>query len=370
MDEDAPPPPFAYVCDTEGFYQHYGECWLDAFTMIFMFADGIKEITQPAIYNTPIESLNFANLYRVDPRAIAQIRRFVTALRERFGRHYWNQVIRRHADLPRELAKRGRGEDSYRMAVSGKCIRNVNAEKERIVTQANYAARGVFGGNAKDIMEISQVLIALYEMEELPWKYEARMISPLMPSKYLQTWQFSAPTPHTVAYWIGAEPDPSDMAHAIAFYTCGGNEYIYENNLGPLPFPWTQLFRWVNEHKEEELLIGFIDTSHLPMDCVDLIYEWYPIVYKIINDGATLKYGTFCLDGTLRMGEIPYNPAKLYKITDMVRFTSAVDVKYLEPPPAKTSQHYPRIIKRAVGGTRQRKREKQRKQSKRRTRKH
>ncbi len=34
------------ICNSEGFYQHYGECWSDTFQMLMLYTDGIKEFTQ------------------------------------------------------------------------------------------------------------------------------------------------------------------------------------------------------------------------------------------------------------------------------------------------------------------------------------
>lgn len=39
------------LCDSEGFYQHYGECGFDTLQFILFFTDGIKEIIQKKIYN-------------------------------------------------------------------------------------------------------------------------------------------------------------------------------------------------------------------------------------------------------------------------------------------------------------------------------
>jgi hypothetical protein len=41
-------------CDSTGFFQHYGECWNDSLQMILLYTDGIKELTQPILFNTEI----------------------------------------------------------------------------------------------------------------------------------------------------------------------------------------------------------------------------------------------------------------------------------------------------------------------------
>lgn len=40
------------ICVTLGFEQHFGECWNDSLSMLLLFADGYKEITQPLLIDT------------------------------------------------------------------------------------------------------------------------------------------------------------------------------------------------------------------------------------------------------------------------------------------------------------------------------
>lgn len=39
------------ICDPIGFRNHEGECWNDAIQEIFLFSDGLKELTQPLLYS-------------------------------------------------------------------------------------------------------------------------------------------------------------------------------------------------------------------------------------------------------------------------------------------------------------------------------
>jgi hypothetical protein len=134
------------VCDSEGFYQHLGECWNDTIQMIFLFSDGIKEIIQPALldpnFDSKVESIindeknklvftfktdlsnlkttktmkNFANPFglanslnseildnKVSERKKAIIEYF-KVLKRRFMRHYMNEHIRRHSLCDEETA--------------------------------------------------------------------------------------------------------------------------------------------------------------------------------------------------------------------------------------------------------------------------
>ena len=46
------------ICDSEGFYQHEGECWNDAIQMMLLFSDGLKEVVQEKLANNEID-INF-----------------------------------------------------------------------------------------------------------------------------------------------------------------------------------------------------------------------------------------------------------------------------------------------------------------------
>ena len=123
-------------CDSEGFYQHLGECWNDSIQMIFLFSDGIKEIVQPALldpnfdskvesiindernklyflFKSDLKDLNTTNLgavnnpfannstkeilaSKVSERKNAIIEYF-KVLKKRFMRHYTNESLRRES---------------------------------------------------------------------------------------------------------------------------------------------------------------------------------------------------------------------------------------------------------------------------------
>ena len=126
-------------CDSEGFYQHLGECWNDSIQMIFLFSDGIKEIVQPALldpnFDSKLESIinnernklfflfesDLKGLKTTNIRAVNNSEKEILAskarerknaiieyfkvLKKRFMRHYNNEAIRRESVCDTESSK-------------------------------------------------------------------------------------------------------------------------------------------------------------------------------------------------------------------------------------------------------------------------
>ena len=131
-------------CDSEGFYQHLGECWNDTIQMIFLFSDGLKEIVQPALldpnFDSKVESIiNHADnkdlfLFKSDLKGLkttnlgavnnpfannstkeilaSKVRErknaiigYFKVLKKRFMRHYTNEHLRRDSLCDTESAK-------------------------------------------------------------------------------------------------------------------------------------------------------------------------------------------------------------------------------------------------------------------------
>jgi hypothetical protein len=82
------------VCSTEGSYQHHGECWNDAAHMLFLYADGLKEYTQPALLTGDLtEMARKLNNGTADGALRAkQMRVYLEATQSRFARQVLNQV--------------------------------------------------------------------------------------------------------------------------------------------------------------------------------------------------------------------------------------------------------------------------------------
>ncbi len=87
------------ICDFIGFSQHKGECWNDTLQEIFLFADGLKEVTQSLIYNldTRYDVLSKLVSSRLYPESelnteklntVNKLVKYITLMKVRFVTHY------------------------------------------------------------------------------------------------------------------------------------------------------------------------------------------------------------------------------------------------------------------------------------------
>ncbi len=358
--------PFAYVCDTEGFYQHFGECWSDAFAMILLFADGIKEKTQPMIYNTPIEALDFTELQRdVSGNTLSYIKIYLTNLRNRFIRHYWNQTIRRFkGSLPPEEARRGAGRQACAMSAMGSRIleplrRNYTA-KNSIKSVENYEKKVIlYSGTSEDLSSIMYVLSNVYDLFIRGRGISYNNIQPTDGRALLSPKQLVSFGPLAKAFWLLIHSSVGE-GHAVSFYTCGGNDYVFDNNYGPITFPWRSLFNYMKTNPEQHLRMGFINTSYL--ECIRIDYDTFPVLYTPVVDPKTgvrkLRIGVLCQGGAPQIITIDYEPGILWWVSEMMVFDSDIPNEYREAPPSTAL--FPRLKLKGAG----------RHQSKRRTRKY
>lgn len=66
------------ICDPIGFKQHEGECANDAFQQMILFADELKEITQPYMFDNTI----------VDKIDDTELKKYIKFMQKRFVEHY------------------------------------------------------------------------------------------------------------------------------------------------------------------------------------------------------------------------------------------------------------------------------------------
>ncbi len=86
------------LCDSLGFFQHYGECWNDAVQMAVLYTDGLKELTQPFFYFPTItrEYIESIPQFKYESDIIIDLALvYLNSLQRRFRRHYNLEVQRR-----------------------------------------------------------------------------------------------------------------------------------------------------------------------------------------------------------------------------------------------------------------------------------
>jgi hypothetical protein len=86
--------------------------------------------------------------------------------------------------------------------------------------------------------------------------------------------------------------DSNRGAHAAAFYTCGGVDYFYEDNNGPIPFPWKHFMRYLSNTFESGyepvVYLGFYEGAS-PIG--KIVYTLYPHI-RIKKTTVTFHHET------------------------------------------------------------------------------
>lgn len=88
------------ICDEQGFSQHKGECWNDTLQEVFLFSDGLKDITQPLLYNLDTSTNNLTTLVtsklftednilnEKEQNTVNKLVKYIRLMRVRFVNHY------------------------------------------------------------------------------------------------------------------------------------------------------------------------------------------------------------------------------------------------------------------------------------------
>jgi len=352
-------------CDSEGFYQHLGECWNDSIQMIFLFSDGLKEIVQPALldpnFDSKMESiinndrnklfflfesdlvgLNTTNLgainnpfeknsskavlaSKVRERKNAIIEYF-KVLKKRFMRHYNNEAIRREScDLKSDKEhsvfqrmseiSRAAGQDAIAAAALGhKNTEGVNRshinveELKKKSKEKNEAKQYNPGGNIYDEFYLFNlyklVFFSNYQFNR-NWFHKNNNLD-----KSLKLSEISNDliTNSKAVYIVSLINN--EQGHATAFYTCGGSEIYYDDNSGIYPFRWKEfLLKAVELYKNDDSTKLFCGDNTQTSNVVEVQAASF---YPIIRTGYTkpFTYYTFIKDSPLlesRDGTFEYN---------------------------------------------------------------
>jgi len=335
------------VCDSEGFYQHLGECWNDTIQMIFLFSDGIKEIIQPALldpnFDSKVESIindeknklvftfktdlsnlkttktmkNFANPFglanslnseildnKVSERKKAIIEYF-KVLKRRFMRHYMNEHIRRHSLCDKETANehsifetmsqisRAAGQDGIAAAALGHInTEGVNRSHINIEELRKKREEKKYSPGGTIIDEI--YLFKLYNLvffDKYEFKYN------IFNLQFESIGIFSFPIElskiskdliqNSKAVDITSyiiDKNEKREGHVTAFYTCGGSQIYYDDNSGIYSFPWKEfLLKAVELYEKDEMTQLIFGNNKEGYDKIEIQISSY---YPIIRTNS------------------------------------------------------------------------------------
>ena len=352
-------------CDSEGFYQHLGECWNDSIQMIFLFSDGLKEIVQPALldpnFDSKVESIinnernklyflfesDLKGLKTTNIRAVNNSEKEILAskarerknaiieyfkvLKKRFMRHYTNEHLRRDSLCDNESAKdhqafqtmsqisRAAGKDGIAAAALGhKNTKGVNRSHINIEELRKKSEEKKYGpgGNINDEYYLFNLYkLVFFSNYQFNW------------NTFQSTFIMNTNGEYDLDYIINLSEISNDLinnskavyitsninleeGHATAFYTCGNSKIYYEDNTGIYPFSWKEfLLKAVELYKNDNSTKLFCGTNTEITDRVEIQSSPF---YPIIRTGKTkpFTYYTFIQDSPLlesRNGKFEYN---------------------------------------------------------------
>lgn len=246
------------LCDSEGFYNHFGECWVDSIQMIFLFSDPIKGVLQRELLNSTIDEEYVANKVQggyekfyglKDPSTkqtqifLSYLIEFLKAFQLRFLRHYLMEYTRfqeikkedkcSFEDLQGKMAfekiletsflQRSQGREGFRSALfSQRFDKYKNKDRFKITPSEGYIAGGA--------VEINNLIVLLKNIF-LPFR-GIKIIgsSPRFYESYFKRYLNA----NIFACLMGR------FEHLTCFYICGGHPFYFDDNQGNLPFQWKE----------------------------------------------------------------------------------------------------------------------------------
>jgi hypothetical protein len=277
---------YGALCDSEGFYNHYGECWIDSIQMMILFSDIIKNTVQSKLIdgifdveNVDIKLRDELNYWFIfgnsDPPEediqtyFSYLVEFLKAFQLRFLRHYNAEYSRlveveegskcTYEDLQGKIAlqkiletsflERGKGREGFRSALfSQKYTTYKNRNRFRITEKKGYDP-----GGGSEIVSVSNILLNYF----VPNRVRIQVVHKQKDfSYYFKLYFLDNLEDQIFGYYL------SIGNHLTCFYTCGGHSYYFDDNQGNLPFPWKDFMTfykdtYVNAQRDDKSLPTF-----------------------------------------------------------------------------------------------------------------
>ena len=326
------------LCDSEGFYQHSGECWNDSLQQILCNADTIKERVQSVLihekFDTVAEMLQDNELVPHSQNPIdfiianydeIQIQKqwiglYILELQKRFLRHYITEggrrqlaeelcktegeevgeiALKKFAELSRITRARKAGAEGERAAIFGKSnslgkkAENVYYRKTREEHQ-----RETIGGKTEEVYVLLRIMNTLFFPDE-PFERQVYSMQQLQSIASLSSSRadFEALIDNTSGVWLNIQdPIMPGKGHSIAFYECGEGQYIFDDNIGAMEYRWDALFKYYMELSSRALFpsVKFTKLFVQKLGTQEHFYfDLYPIVEYVSYPTGKYRYILF-----------------------------------------------------------------------------
>jgi hypothetical protein len=305
------------LCDSEGFYQHSGECWNDAFQQVLFNTDMIKEqiqgmmmlqynfsenyIALPDTLFVPLHKKNEAKVYIAENKEEIDIQKewailYLQETQKRFLRHYILEALRRKikqescaANEPAEVARekikqigkiieyRKKGKEGQRSAIFGKLANLKNYAFRPTIEE--YVEQKLAGGTEMDIQILLNIINFLFFSPQpieinyqIPQTFKQNLKDIKTFNKYLE--RVNSCIVGTIST---ATKNPD--GHELAFYQCGNDLYLYDSNDGAIQFDWRSfLLYFLNLILKDLNPLMLFCSIQLYNESELLSFDFYPII--------------------------------------------------------------------------------------------
>ena len=207
--------------DVVGFKQHVAECGNDSLQEVLMFADGIREFTQPIVYGLTKEQIDLRTRLSLEFDDWRKFQEYFDYAQTRFRAHYdVINYLRTHKISPQKyydehdevclLNPLFKGKNRVSADVAVKAVKAYKEEK-------NYSATGLFYSQIKEI--ISDFLLCF----GIPFKQENGINLDGVGIVVMST---------SIDIKAGGVEKKKSLGHVVAFLKVLGSWFYYDDNLG------------------------------------------------------------------------------------------------------------------------------------------
>lgn len=314
------------LCDSEGFYNHDGECWNDALQMIFLNSDFCKEKVQSKLASGPIDPIEVDEKFRPYAQEllkdvsnndvyvrnyIGYVYTYLETLQKRFYRHYYAEHLRlsrartddvctlaefKGREAMKQMTKlsflyRAKGREGTQGAYLGQNIKKYNLERIRDPTKMarHYESGG--GGESRDnVIHIVSIFF------DIPIKRFNYVKNPEKNYYFFNKEEGAFKLVDKMkSLYVGVSTSgEEDSGHAVCFYTCGNREFYFDDNKGSIQFPWRFFFSNFAKNNKPDSTVNLMLDGYLEIrdDDDNLLYftPSYPcLVLTRFEKGKPLK---------------------------------------------------------------------------------